>query len=304
MKRVLITGAAGFCGSYMCDYLAGLEEDLYLIGTDIVKPAGTYCDDFVIGNLACAKEAEELVKQSCPDYIIHLAGVFSIEEVGKIYTANTCSAATILETARSRVPNAVLVLTGSAAEYGKITKEQLPVNEQIYCEPVTHYGLSKYFATQLAMYYHRVYDMCVMVVRPFQLIGKGLTAKLAPGAFAEQLKAAVAEEVKVIKVGNLESSRDFLDVYDAVEAIWMLCKKPAPGQIFNLCSGKSTKIADLLGEMIHKCGADIKVEVDPCRLRPNIDVSDVYGSYQKIKEHCGWSPKVSLQKSILDMFTR
>jgi len=303
MKRILVTGAAGFCGRYMCAYLAGLEQDMYLTGADIFESSNTCCNDFVICNLACAKDVRTLIKKACPDYIIHLAGTFGIDDVEKIYTTNTLSVAAILEAARMEVPEAILIITGSAAEYGCITKKQLPVDEQTDCTPVTHYGLSKYFSTQLTNYYHRVYDMCVMIVRPFQLIGKGINEKLVPGAFAEQLRVAITKDVKVIKVGNLESSRDFLDIHDAVEAIWDLCKKPAPGQIFNLCSGKSTKIAELLLEMICTCGADVKVEYSPSCSKGDLDISDVYGSYKKIKSHCGWAPKVSLQKSISDMFT-
>jgi GDP-4-dehydro-6-deoxy-D-mannose reductase len=193
-------------------------------------------------------------------------------------------------------------MAGSAAEYGKIKAEQLPVTETMPCQPVTVYGLSKLLATQVSLYYHRVHGLNVMIVRPFQLIGKGVTSRLAPGAFAEQLKRAILDKSNIIKVGNLETSRDFLDVHDAVKAIWMLCQKSSAGQIFNLCSGKPVKINDLLNMMIGNCGQHLKIEIDPSRLRGTSDVSTVYGSFEKIKQHCGWCPKRCLADSISDMF--
>jgi len=254
-------------------------------------------------DLFSAKDVVELIKQSKPDYIIHLAGTFGTEDSQEIYKVNVLSIATLLEAARSHVPDVVMVAAGSAAEYGRIEPGQLPVDEQTPCRPVMSYGLSKYLATQIAMYYYRVHNICVMIVRPFQLIGKGATSRLAPGAFAEQLKQTTAKNSNVIRVGNLESSRDFLDVHDAVEAIWMLCRKPAAGEIFNLCSGSPTKIADLLEMMIKSSGLDVKVEVDSSRLRGGADVAKIYGSFQKLKEHCGWSPKRSLQDSVSKIFT-
>jgi len=99
-------------------------------------------------------------------------------------------------------------------------------------------------------------------------------------------------------VGNLESYRDFLDINDAVEAVWALCQKPAAGEIFNLCSGKPTKIGNLLEMMINSSELDVKIEVDTSRVRSDTDVSKIYGSYEKLKLHCGWQPRISLQQSV------
>lgn len=301
-KRVLITGICGFVGRYMCDYLSVLQPRPYIVGVDTKEVPVAGCDSFYRMDLFSAKDVVELIKQSKPDYIIHLAGTFGTEDSQEIYKANVLSIAALLEAGRSNVPDVVMIAAGSAAEYGRIESHQLPVDEQKLCQPVIPYGLSKQIATEIAMYYHRVHNICTMVVRPFQLIGKGVTSRLVPGAFAEQLKQAIVKGSKVIKVGNLESWRDFLDIHDAVEAVWTLCQKPAGGQIFNLCSGRPTKIADLLEMMIDCAGLKVKVEVVPSRLRGKVDVSKIYGSFQKLNDHCGWTPKRSLEDSVAEMF--
>jgi GDP-4-dehydro-6-deoxy-D-mannose reductase len=300
-KSILITGICGFTGRRLCDFLAGLPERPKIIGTDIIETQPTHCDVFFKADLTSPKETEHVLRQTLPDYIIHLAGTFSVENFQEIFEANVLSIITLLEAIRECVPNAIVIATGSAAEYGAVEPDQLPVNEQTPCRPVTYYGLSKQSATQVALYYHRIHNIRVMVIRPFQLIGPGLTPKLAPGAFAQKLKELRTTGSKSFQVGNLESWRDFLDVYDAAEAIWALCQNPAPGEIFNLCSGEPTKIADLLQMMIDCSGVKVDIEVDPSRLRGRFDVEKVYGSYQKIQKHCGWRPKRSLSQTLKTM---
>ena len=302
-KQVLITGICGFTGRHMCDYLNSIQPRANIIGVDYADNPPAGCDSFYKVDLTSINDVSELIDKTKPDFIIHLAGIFGNKPTHEIYRINILSMSALMEAARLYNPAAVIVGTGSAAEYGRIKSNQLPVNEQTPCLPVMSYGLSKLLATQVAMHYHRVHDICTMIVRPFQLIGKGVTSSLAPGAFAEQIKQIIAQESNVIKVGNLESSRDFLNVNDAVEAIWALCQKPAPGQIFNLCSGKPTKLADLLQMMIKHCGVKTKIEIDPDRLRGRSEVSVVYGSFKKLDSHCGWKPKTAISQSITAMFS-
>lgn len=300
-KRILVTGADGFVGRYMCKYFIGLKERPQVIGIDIGDGRDVQCDSYYKSDLTSIDGLEEVVKESRPEIIIHLAGTFGTDDSQHIYRVNVLSMTSLLEAARLYVPKVTFIATGSAGEYGRIDHKRLPVDENAPCVPITPYGLSKKLATDVAMYYHRVHGLCTMVVRPFQLIGKGVTSRLAPGAFAERLKNAISEGSNEIKVGNLSSSRDFLDVHDAVKAIWKLCERPIGGHVFNLCSGKPTKIANLLKIMIEVSEANVHAELDPAILKGKEDISSVYGSYQKIKDHCGWRPTISLRQSVKNM---
>ena len=240
----------------------------------------------------------EVIAEVLPDVMIHLAGTFGTDDNQQIYKTNVLSIVALLEAVRKFIPQCVVVVAGSAAEYGRIDAERMPADESVPCMPVMPYGLSKWLATQAALYYHRVHNLNVSIVRPFQLIGRGVTNKLAPGAFFEQIVNARESGNKIIKVGNLKSSRDFLDVRDATRAVWMLCEKPAAGEIFNLCSGTPTDIGNLLKLMIDAIGIEVKIEVDPNRLKGSADVSEVYGSYSKIRKHCGWAPEIGIERAI------
>jgi GDP-4-dehydro-6-deoxy-D-mannose reductase len=299
-KKILITGSAGFFGRYMAEYLNRLGAGHKIFGID--NREDKFCEKFFNVDISEGNAVSGVIAEVMPDVVIHLAGTFGMDDNQQIYKTNVLSIVVLLEAVRKFDTKCAVVAAGSAAEYGRIDAERMPADESVPCMPVMPYGLSKWLATQTALYYHRVHNLNVSIVRPFQLIGRGVTNKLAPGAFFEQIVNARQSGNKIIKVGNLKSSRDFLDVRDAARAVWMLCEKPAAGEIFNLCSGTPTVTGDLLKLMIDTSGIEVKIEVDPNRLKGSADVSEVYGSYSKIIKHCGWAPEIGIEKTIRDMF--
>lgn len=301
MKKVLITGSAGFAGRHMISYLRSFEMGLTVVGTDLQEPADNACDHFYKLDLSDAGPITEMIQKESPDSVIHLAGIFGTEDIPSIYQVNVISAVTLLEAIRRFAPHTVVLAAGSAAEYGQVESEKMPIREEEPCRPVTPYGQSKYLATLTLQYYHRVHNLCTIVVRPFQLIGKGVTDRLAPGAFAKRLKEVVKSSKQEITVGNLKSSRDFLDIHDAVRAMWMLCQNPIPGEIFNLCSGQPVKMQDLLNLMIHMFKREIHPVTDPSYIRDENDINIIYGSFNKINKYCGWKPEKSLPQSVQEM---
>ncbi|HML73239.1 MAG TPA: NAD-dependent epimerase/dehydratase family protein [Anaerohalosphaeraceae bacterium] len=301
-KTVLITGAAGFAGCNLCRCLNSIDPQLNLVGVDIVPNYDLPCHSFHVADISDHDKTRELIARASPDCIIHLSGTFGTGSAQDIYRTNILSSTAILEAMRELIPTAIFISAGSAAEYGKVKNSDLPIMESAACNPVTPYGMSKHIATQIALYYHRVHNLCTMVIRPFQLIGKGVTDRLAPGAFAKRLLEAKHAGKNEIQVGNLNSCRDFLDVRDAVKAIWLLCQNPKGGEIFNLCSGIPVKIGDLLDLMQDVLDTHIKPVTEQSYLRGNADVDIVYGSCEKLQNYCGWKSEITLKESVESMF--
>jgi GDP-4-dehydro-6-deoxy-D-mannose reductase len=298
VKKVLVTGAGGFLGRHLVHYLKTNTRDVQVFASDCVEGPKGNADRYFKVDFTEESQVQEVVDEVMPDCIIHLAGLFDAANSVRVYQVNVLSLAVLLETVRKKCPSTLILTAGSAAEYGIVSADYLPVSELTPCTPVSLYGQTKFLATQIAQFYYRMYQLPIMVFRPFQLIGKGISSKLAPGAFAEQLQSEAKQKEPAIKVGNLRSFRDFLDVTDAAEAIWSLCCNPAPGQIFNICSGRFTQMAELLDQMIKVLGVSVRIEVDPSRLKANQDVSVIYGSNAKIRRHSGWQPQISLEQSI------
>lgn len=301
-SRILITGAGGFVGRHLCAYIYQKQSHVQLIGAELNNSSAVLCDRFVTLDLTDEKAVDHLIQSVEPHIIIHLAGSFGTHDKRTIYLSNVKTTELLLEAASKYIPEATFISAGSAAEYGEISKSRLPVTEDYRCKPVSYYGMSKKVATELCLFYFRTTGLKTMVFRPFQIIGKGVSTKLAPGAFHAKIIAAIEKKQPEIRVGNLASQRDFLDIDDTTEAIWGLCRKPAGGQIYNICSGIPVQMSFLLDTMIKQTGTTLDIKQDPGLLRPGSDVSIAYGSFEKLHQHCNWSPQIPLAESVKKMF--
>jgi GDP-4-dehydro-6-deoxy-D-mannose reductase len=299
-NTVLVTGAAGFFARHCCECLARLGFDV--VGADRVQPVTPTSSSFVVLDLTDGPLVDELIARTRPRHVLHLAGAFGGAAPADLQRDNLLTTLAVLEALRKQAPEAITVVAGSAAEYGD-RSAAAAIREDEVCEPVSQYGLSKRFTTEIARYYYRVHGSPVVVVRPFQLIGKGLSPQLAPGAFAEQLRNVARGAPPVLKVGNLSSYRDFLDVRDAAEALGAILARPQPGEIYNVCSGRATRIGDLLELMIRESGLSVTVEQGAAVQRP-ADASCVFGNHDKITSHCGWTPRRTIEESIASMGLR
>ena len=298
--RVLVTGAAGFVGRHLCAYLQR-RRNVSIVAADLLPTPIGGGVTVVRADVGARRAVADLLREHRPTHIVHLAGGRSRGSLAAVLRANLRPTVTLLEGAREYAPGAVVLVVGSAAEYGHVPRRSRPVAEDFTCAPTTPYGLAKLLGTQVALHHWRRYGLRVVVVRPFQLLGAGIGSDLAPGAFATQIRAAVARGRRVVRVGNLDAGRDFVDVGDAVRALWCLCRRPAPGEIFNVCSGAATPMRTLLGMMLVAAGGDWRVEVEAKRLRGSWDAGMSYGSPAKIHAHCGWRARIPLARSVASL---
>jgi GDP-4-dehydro-6-deoxy-D-mannose reductase len=192
-----------------------------------------------------------------------------------------------------------VVTIGSAAELGSTGAARLPVSEDAACDPDSAYGRSKWEVTRLALTEPADGPLQIMVARPFNLVGPGLSAQLSLGNFARQIAAAARGEMHTVRCGPLDTRRDFVDVRDAVRAYVALAHSGRPGQLYNVCVGRSYRLGRLLDTLVALAHVKVRVVCDS-QPRPG-DLKDIYGDHAKITRELGWQPAISIEHSLADL---
>ncbi|MCO5061904.1 MAG: GDP-mannose 4,6-dehydratase [Kiritimatiellae bacterium] len=138
------------------------------------------------------------------------------------------------------------------------------------------------------------------MARPFQLLGPGISSALAPGAFRDQVIAVREGRQTQVITGRLDAVRDFLDVRDAAEALWLMVAQPPEPGIYNLCSGIAVTMEDVVLGLMAAAGVEAPVALDPQRSKP-ADIPVMVGHPGKLRTALGWLPRFSLPDSLNEM---
>ena len=291
-----VTGVAGFTGRHLITLLNEVTEPLTLVGLDMVPSVVMELDDYHHVDLRQMAAVEALAESTPPDIVFHLAGLMPPKPEADMWQVNAGGTLNLIQALGEQHLSPRVVCIGSAAEY--LPTQAGLITEADRCPGYTPYGRVKWGQTSMALALGREYGIDVMVARPFNLIGPGLPNTLVAAQFCEQF---ARHGDAPIKVGNIESARDFIDIRDAVAAYWQIACHGEAGEIYNVCTGVATKIATLLDHFSELCGGRHRVEVDRARLK-SIDANVVYGTFDKLHKLCGWQPRVSLQQSLSDMY--
>ncbi len=282
--KVLITGASGFTAHHLSEALirAGAEpNELYFSSLSRQKPK--YCENYFPCDLSQYEIVEALIKIVKPQQIYHLAGTFS-NDYAIDYRVNVLSAKNILDSLLHTGINAKVLLVGSAAEYGFVNPVDNPIPEDYPLRPVSIYGLTKAHQSQLMGYYYRVHGLNIVMARTFNLTGNGMPSSLFVGNVYEQIGKYKRREIPKIIVGNLKNMRDYIDVDEAVKNYKIIMACGPAGEIYNVGSGKSIRIYDLLDQLLNDAGLDQNaVEIKDYPAGNKIDIADIYADIRKIK---------------------
>lgn len=304
MKNVLITGATGFVGTHLTDYLSK-NQDLELFGTtisDIEKSKKIKLENVDLQNY---DQTQKLIQRVKPDQIYHLAAFTSPADSFKnptpVVLGNIEMQMNLFNAVLEAGSTGVRILNISSAEvYGSVDESALPVNEQTEIKPISPYGVSKVAQDYLSLQYFLSNKMDIVRVRPFNHIGPAQTPAFAIASFASQIaKIEKGKQAPIIEVGNLSARRDFTDVRDIVRGYELLMKEGKSGDVYNIGSGKSHKIQELLESLLSMSEKEIEIKEDKSRLRP-VDIPDIYCDITKINKHTGWSPKIPIEKTLKD----
>lgn len=294
MKRILITGISEFVGSCLAEY--ALAKNLHVSGFDLRPGTSAECYQ---GEITDRSAVERVLGKTKPDVIFHLAGMIKSPEPEALYKANLLGTVALFDSIMESELRPVVIVASSSAVYGHKSGEE-PISETADIHPITHYAASKAAQEMAALRYFNAQELPVIIMRMFNLLGPGQSPDLACSSFARQIAMAETGGGVEIATGNLDAQRDFVDVRDAVRAFVLAAEKGAPGQVYNVCSGRAVKIRACLDEMISMSPRQIKVNIDAGRIQSN-DVPIQIGNAEKIKLATGWSPQIPLKQSLSDL---
>ena len=275
--RVWVTGAGGFVGAHLLPRLAEAGAE--------VTPTDT---DLDVSDTAAVAAA---VRRLQPDAIVHLAArssvAASLEDARGVYDVNYVGARALLAAVEAHAPKARVLLVGSAEVYGTAAPDALPFDESAPLRPRSPYAWTKACADLLgASYAARGLD--VVRVRPFNHTGPGQSDAFVAASFARQLAEMEAgRREPVLRVGNLESVRDFLDVEDVVAAYLALLDPAVPAGVYNVASGNGRRVQEILEMLLENSSARPRVDVDPARFRAT---DRAVGNAGRLRDATGWQP--------------
>lgn len=311
--RVLITGARGFVGSHLAVLCA--ERGCTVIGAGRSALAGgspptarpeAPLSDYIQADLTDESATRDAVRAAAPDRVLHLAAQASVpaswDDPQGTLEGNLRSTHNLLEAVRAEAPGARVLIAGSGEQYGPVPFERLPVDEHEPLRPQNPYAVSKAASDLLAGFYADAHGLAVVHTRAFNHAGPGQSETYVVSTLARQIARAELDAPAggrvEIALGNAAARRDFTDVRDVVRAYWLLLEHAAPG-VFNVCSGTSTAIADIVAELARHTSLGLDQRTDPARVRSH-EVMEIRGSHHRLTEATGWRPEIALETMLGD----
>ena len=298
---VLITGAGGFVGRPLGDLLAA--QGWTVAAADLAAPASAPGITPLVLDVTDAAAARAALRATAPAVVLHLAAQShvptSFRDPLATWRVNTLGTLTLLEALRDLDSTAAFVLISTAETYGGSFAAGAPVGEAAPLDPRNPYAASKAAADALVRAAAR--ERRTAVLRSFNHVGPGQREDFVLPAFAAQIARIEAGlQDPVLRVGNLEARRDFLDVRDVLEAYALVLdrlEELPTGAAFNVCSGTTRRIGSLLDDLLARSEARITVERDPARLRPS-DIPVACGDPSALREAVGWTPHVPWDQTV------
>lgn len=291
LSRILITGAGGFAGTHLVAELRRRfpQAALHTEPFDVTDP------DAVTDAMTSAR----------PDACLHLAAISSVPEsrrdARRAFAVNLGGTLNLALSILDHVPQCRMIHVGSADCYGVSFKAGVPLDETAPLAPLNVYAASKAAADMALGSLAAEGGLRVLRFRPFNHTGPGQSANFALPAFAAQIaRIRAGAQEPVIRVGNLDPERDFLDVRDVVRAYALALERfdeLPPGMVLNLASGTPRRIGDILNMMISTSGLDIRIEPDPDRLRP-VEIPSASGDASAARAALGWRPEIPFEATL------
>ena len=309
--KALITGITGMVGSHLAEFI--LDNHPLVDVHGLVRWRSPLDNIKNIYSKITLHQAELrdlnsliiLMQTIKPDKIFHLAAQSyvptSFDAPADTLHTNIIGTTNLLDAVRIAGIDPEIHICSSSEVYGQVTEDEIPIQESNAFRPASPYAVSKVGEDMIALQYFLSYGMKTIRTRMFTHTGPRRGDVFAESAFAKQIaeiEAGICENP--MKVGNLDSVRTFADVRDAVKAYWLLLEKCLPGEVYNIGGVKTMAVGEILEILKGMARCEIVHEVDPNLLRPS-DVTLQVPDISKFQDATGWSPKILVEKTLLDL---
>lgn len=302
---VLITGANGFVGPHVADALRRLLGDrVSIVATSKIPGANASLGEIKSLDVTNAQAVADAVTAVSPSHVLHLAGIAAVHSANadpeRAWAVHVFGALNVAEAILRCAPHCAMLFVGSGQAYGATARSGAPLDERAVLAPTNSYETTK-AAADLALGAIAERGLRVVRLRPFNHTGRGQSEDFVVPSFATQIaRIEAGRQPPVLRVGNLASERDFLDVRDVADAYALTIVKSAeltPGTILNIASGEARKISDLLSRLIALSGEKIEIEIDPAKLRPS-DTPRYVGDASLARRLLSWLPVRSIDDAL------
>ncbi len=309
--KAFITGITGFAGSHLAEYILDQQPG--------VEVFGSYRWRSRMDNIAHLGERVQLLEcelrdfasvlaaleRARPDYVFHLAAQSFVPASwtapSETLVTNIVGQTNIFEAVRVLKLDPAIQIACSSEEYGLVLPDEVPIKEENPLRPLSPYAVSKVGQDYLAYQYFQSYGLRTVRTRGFNHTGPRRGEVFVSSNFARQVARIEAGlQEPVVRVGNLDSIRDFTDVRDMVRAYWLAAERGRPGEVYNVASGHGVTVRELLERLLSMARIEVKVEIDPERLRPS-DVEVLIGDSSKFRADTGWEPRIPFAQTLADL---
>jgi GDP-4-dehydro-6-deoxy-D-mannose reductase len=287
--RTIVTGDQGFVGQHFCSSHGGVP---------LADRNGAI-------DLRDAARVRSAVAALAPEAVLHLAAQSSVAESFQDPTTtmavNLLGTLNLLEALKAIQFQGVFVYVSSAEVYGVVADADLPTKETQPLRPRSPYAVSKVASEALCYQWSQTEKVRIIIARPFNLIGPGQDKRFAIADFARQIiEIRRGERPPFLVTGNLDVTRDFTDVRDAIRAYCRLLENGQNGEVYNICSGKERSLRALVEEMLRIARVEAELRTDTIRLRP-VEQGRMVGDNTKLREQLGCLPEILLDSTLTDV---
>lgn len=302
-KRVLITGADGFIGSHLTDYLLSRTSKIRALSYYNSFNSWGWLDssdsknhiEIVSGDIRDPHFCKTLVKDI--DIVFNLAALIAIPYsyvAPQSYVATNISGTLNMVQASLEEGCELFLQTSTSEVYG--TAQYVPIDELHPLQPQSPYSASKIGADQIALSYFNSFDLPVTIMRPFNNYGPRQSAR----AIIPTVITQIASGKKTIELGDLTPTRDFVYVKDTVQAMTLIAEtENLGGEVINIGTNNEISIGDLVDLIASLMDTDIKVVSDAQRIRPsNSEVFRLKCDNTKLIEKTNFNPIYGLKKGL------